>query len=118
MKRIAVLTSGGDGPGLNPCIRAVTRMAIHLGAEVIGVRRGYTGLMNGEVIELDRRAVGGIMGHVTRFVAGYALFRMSSDIEKLPFPLAPVAAQGATALAESGQAGRGIPAIGPGAHPR
>ncbi len=68
MKRIAVLTSGGDGPGLNPCIRAVTRMAIHLGAEVIGVRRGYTGLMNGEVIELDRRAVGGIMGHGGTFL--------------------------------------------------
>ncbi len=47
--------------------------------------------------------IGWIMGHIARFVAGYALFRMSSDIEKLPFPLAPVAAQGATALAESGQ---------------
>ncbi len=43
MKRIAVLTSGGDGPGLNPCIRAVTRMAIHMGVEVIGVRRGVPG---------------------------------------------------------------------------
>jgi len=68
MKRIAVLTSGGDGPGLNPCIRAVTRMAIHLGAEVIGVRRGYLGLINGEVVELDRRAVGGVMGYGGTFL--------------------------------------------------
>lgn len=47
--------------------------------------------------------VGGIIGRVANLTAGYALFRMSSDIEKLPFPLAPIAAQGATALAESGQ---------------
>lgn len=62
MRRIAVLTSGGDGPGLNPCIRAVTRMGIHLGAEVLGMRRGFAGLIAGEVVELDRRAVGGVMG--------------------------------------------------------
>lgn len=68
MKRIAVLTSGGDGPGLNPCIRAVTRMALHLGVEVLGVRWGYTGLLDADVIELDRRAVGGIMGRGGTFL--------------------------------------------------
>jgi 6-phosphofructokinase 1 len=68
MKRIAVLTSGGDGPGLNPCIRAVTRMALSLGAEVIGVERGYTGLVNGDVLELDARAVGGILGRGGTFL--------------------------------------------------
>lgn len=68
MKRIAVLTSGGDGPGLNPCIRAVTRMAIHLGAEVWGIRRGYTGLIGGDAEELDRRAVGGVMGRGGTFL--------------------------------------------------
>lgn len=47
--------------------------------------------------------VSGILARVARFTAGYALFRTSSDVEKLPFPLAPIAAQGATALAESGQ---------------
>jgi hypothetical protein len=47
--------------------------------------------------------VAGIMGRVAYFTAGYSLFRMASDVEKLPFPLAPIAAQGATALAESGQ---------------
>ncbi len=68
MKRIAVLTSGGDGPGLNPCIRAVTRMAIHLGAEVLGVERGFTGLISGNVRPMDRRSVGGIMGRGGTFL--------------------------------------------------
>jgi len=62
MKRIGVLTSGGDNPGLNPCIRAVVRMGIHLGLKVMGVRRGYVGLINGDVDEMDARSVGGIIG--------------------------------------------------------
>ncbi len=62
MKRIGVLTSGGDGPGLNPCIRAATRMALSLGMAVCGVKRGFAGLMDGEMVDLDARAVGGILG--------------------------------------------------------
>lgn len=62
MRRIGVLTSGGDGPGLNPCIRAVTRTALGYGLEVMGIERGYAGLMDGEMIHLDARAVGGIIG--------------------------------------------------------
>jgi 6-phosphofructokinase 1 len=61
MKRIGVLTSGGDGPGLNPCIRAVTRMALGYGLEVMGIERGYVGLMDGEMMPLDARSVGGII---------------------------------------------------------
>ena len=62
MKRIGVLTSGGDNPGLNPCIRAVVRMGLHLGLEVMGIRRGYAGLIDGEISEMDARSVGGIIG--------------------------------------------------------
>jgi 6-phosphofructokinase 1 len=62
MRRIGVLTSGGDGPGLNPCIRAVTRTALGYGLEVMGIERGYAGLMDGEMTQLDARAVGGILG--------------------------------------------------------
>jgi 6-phosphofructokinase 1 len=62
MESIAVLTSGGDGPGLNACIRAVTRQAIKLGVEVYGVRWGYRGLISGEMTRLTSRDVGGIMG--------------------------------------------------------
>lgn len=61
MKRIAVLTSGGDAPGMNAAIRAVTRTAIDRGAEVIGVRRGYEGLMEGDTVRLTARDVGGII---------------------------------------------------------
>jgi len=59
MKRIAVLTSGGDAPGMNACVRAVVRYGLAAGAEVYGVRRGYAGLMANDIIELDSRAVGG-----------------------------------------------------------
>jgi 6-phosphofructokinase 1 len=63
MKRIGVLTSGGDNPGLNPCIRAVVRMGIHLGVEVMGIRRGYAGLIDGEIDEMNARSVSNIIGH-------------------------------------------------------
>jgi 6-phosphofructokinase 1 len=62
MKRIGVLTSGGDGPGLNPCIRAVTRTALGMDIAVSGVESGFEGLMNGEFVELTARTVGGILG--------------------------------------------------------
>lgn len=61
MKRIAVLTSGGDAPGMNAAIRAVVRAGTHLGWEVFGVKHGYAGLINGEMIKLGNRDVGGIM---------------------------------------------------------
>ena len=61
MKRIAVLTSGGDAPGMNAAIRAVTRTAIAQGWEVFGIRHGYHGLINGDVVPLGVRDVGGII---------------------------------------------------------
>lgn len=68
MKRIGVLTSGGDGPGLNPCIRAVTRMALSLGMEVCGIKRGFAGLVDGEIVDLNARSVGGILGQGGTFL--------------------------------------------------
>lgn len=61
MKRIAVLTSGGDAPGMNAAIRAVVRMAAVRDVEVLGVRRGFAGLIDGEFIPLTARDVGGIL---------------------------------------------------------
>jgi len=61
MKRIAVLTSGGDAPGMNPAIRAIVRTGIHYGMMVYGVNRGYTGLIGGDIIEMPARSVGGII---------------------------------------------------------
>jgi 6-phosphofructokinase 1 len=61
MKRLAVLTSGGDAPGMNAAIRAVVRMGIGRGYEVFGLRHGYTGLIAGDFVPLGLRDVGGIM---------------------------------------------------------
>jgi 6-phosphofructokinase 1 len=61
MKRIAVLTSGGDAPGMNAAIRAVVRTGIRNGFEVYGVRLGYSGLIDGKFVPLGPRDVGGII---------------------------------------------------------
>ncbi|MBO8141793.1 MAG: 6-phosphofructokinase [Firmicutes bacterium] len=61
MKRIAVLTSGGDAPGMNAAIRAVVRTGLAAGLEVYGVRNGYAGLINGEMERMTARDVGGII---------------------------------------------------------
>ena len=62
MKRIALLTSGGDAPGMNAAVRAVVRTGIAGGFEVLGVRHGYTGLIGGDYARLGPRDVGGIIG--------------------------------------------------------
>lgn len=59
--KLGVLTSGGDAPGMNPCIRAVVRTAIYNGLEVIGIRRGYQGLIDGDMYHMDRRSVSNIL---------------------------------------------------------
>jgi 6-phosphofructokinase 1 len=61
MKCIAVLTSGGDAPGMNAAIRAVARCGVARGLEVLGVRHGYRGLIGGEFTKLHTRDVGGII---------------------------------------------------------
>lgn len=61
MKTIGVLTSGGDAPGMNAAVRAVVRTAVYHGIKVKGIRRGYNGLMEGDIIDLDSRAVSGII---------------------------------------------------------
>ncbi len=63
MQKIAVLTSGGDAPGMNAAIRAVVRSGVAHGVEVYGVRGGYTGLIAGDCSPLGPRAVGGIIEH-------------------------------------------------------
>ena len=58
IKKIGVLTSGGDSPGMNAAIRAVVRSAIYHELEVVGIQHGYHGLLNGEIFEMDARSVG------------------------------------------------------------
>ena len=61
VKRIGVLTSGGDAPGMNACVRAVIRTALYHGVECYGIRRGYNGLINGDIVKLDEKSVGHII---------------------------------------------------------
>lgn len=61
MKTIGVLTSGGDAPGMNAAIRAVVRMGVDKGIKVLGIRRGYHGLIRGEIEEMNRSSVADII---------------------------------------------------------
>ena len=61
MKRIGVVTSGGDAPGMNAAIRSVVRCAIYSGLEVKGIMRGYEGLINNDVIDMNARSVSNIL---------------------------------------------------------
>lgn len=58
---IGVMTSGGDAPGMNACIRAVVRMANQHNVEVMGIRRGFAGMIAGDFVEMDRRSVSSIL---------------------------------------------------------
>ena len=72
-KNIAVLTSGGDAPGMNAAVRAVVRTGLNFGMKVYGVMRGYNGLLNGDLKEMNMRSVSDIMQH-----GGTALFTARS----------------------------------------
>jgi 6-phosphofructokinase 1 len=61
MKKIAVFTSGGDAPGMNACIRAVVRAGMYYGLEVFGIRRGYNGMIKGDIIPLESKSVSNII---------------------------------------------------------
>nr|WP_067061193.1 6-phosphofructokinase [Mucilaginibacter sp. L294] len=63
ISKIAVLTSGGDAPGMNPCIRAVVRTAIYNGLQVAGIRQGYQGLIDNNMYDMNTRSVSNILNH-------------------------------------------------------
>lgn len=64
MRKIAVLTSGGDAPGMNAAIRAAVRTALYNGLEVVGVRRGFAGLIEGDFFLMETGSVSDIMQKV------------------------------------------------------
>ncbi len=84
MKKIAVLTSGGDAPGMNAAVRAVVRTAINDGMEVVGVYRGYNGLINGDIEPMDRRSVSDVLhrGGTFLFSARSPEFRTEEGMQK------------------------------------
>ncbi len=61
IKRIGVLTSGGDAPGMNACVRAVVRTALYHGVECYGIRRGYNGLITGDIVQLNEKNIAHII---------------------------------------------------------
>jgi 6-phosphofructokinase 1 len=61
ISKIGVLTSGGDAPGMNPCIRSVVRTAIYNGLSVVGIKRGYQGLIDGDMYDMEARSVSNIL---------------------------------------------------------
>ena len=69
MKRIAVLTSGGDAPGMNAAARAVVLKAISEGIEVFGINRGYAGMVEGDIFQLDAKGVSNILSRGGTFLS-------------------------------------------------
>ena len=63
VKTIGVLTSGGDAPGMNACVRSVVRTAIHEGLKVKGIMRGYAGLLQEEIVDMDTTSVSDTISH-------------------------------------------------------
>ncbi|MBQ9977990.1 MAG: 6-phosphofructokinase [Clostridia bacterium] len=84
MKTIGVLTSGGDAPGMNAAVRAVVRTAIAMGMNVKGIRRGYSGLIDEDIIDLDARSVSDIIhrGGTMLYTARCLEFKTQEGIDK------------------------------------
>ncbi|MGI4750656.1 MAG: 6-phosphofructokinase [Janthinobacterium lividum] len=84
VNKIAVLTSGGDAPGMNPCIRAVVRTGIYHGLQVVGVKQGYQGLINNNMYDMNERSVSNILhlGGTILKTARCLEFKTESGLEK------------------------------------
>lgn len=87
MKKIGVLTGGGDCPGLNPVIRAVVRKAFEDGITVIGIKNGWKGLIENDVMELDLKAVSGILprGGTILGTSRTNPYKNKDDVEKVKY---------------------------------
>ncbi|MDR1628299.1 MAG: 6-phosphofructokinase [Oscillospiraceae bacterium] len=83
-KTISILTSGGDAPGMNAAIRAIVRASISNGIKVLGVRRGFNGLINGDVFEMNIRSVSDIIhkGGTILYTARSPEFRTQQSVLK------------------------------------
>ena len=80
VKTIGVLTSGGDAPGMNAAIRAVVRTAISKGLRVKGILRGYAGLLNEEIIDMDTKSVADIIARGIYLTGGSANIKNFSTL--------------------------------------
>ncbi|MCL2562603.1 MAG: 6-phosphofructokinase [Oscillospiraceae bacterium] len=124
INRIGVLTSGGDAPGMNAVVRAIVRKATAQGVSVLGIRRGYSGLIGGDIIELTSRGVDGVLPRGGTMLYTARCEEMLSDtgqekavqtcrhmgIEGLAVIGGDGSFRGALALARRGLATVGVPA--------
>lgn len=121
MKSIAVLTSGGDAPGMNPAVRAVVRTACQRGIKVYGVDRGYTGLINGDIHEMNLRSVSDIItrGGTILYSARCPEFKTEEGLQKAVLTCKKFGIDGMVIIGGDGSfrgardlSLRGIPCIG------
>ena len=84
IRTIGVLTSGGDAPGMNAAVRAVVRTGIYYGFKVLGIRKGYEGLLNGDMEEMTLRSVGDLIhrGGTILQTARSAEFNTEAGVKK------------------------------------
>ena len=121
MKRIGVLTSGGDAPGMNAAIRAVVRTSISLGMECIGIRRGWNGLINSDFVPLDSGSVSHIInrGGTILYTARSEEFRTEEGQQKAVATCKLLGLDGIVAIGGDGTfrgalalANHGVPVVG------
>ncbi|MBQ7003841.1 MAG: 6-phosphofructokinase [Oscillospiraceae bacterium] len=121
MKKIGVLTSGGDAPGMNAAVRAVTRAALAKGMEVVGIQKGYVGLLNREFLDMTARSVSGIIqrGGTCLYTARCPEFRNMEGVLKAKEVCEEIGIEGLVVIGGDGSfrgagdlSSVGIPCIG------
>lgn len=121
MKTIGVLTSGGDAPGMNAAVRAVVRSAILKGIKVIGIRRGYNGLINNDTSRMYLRSVSDIIhrGGTILYTARSPEFKTEDGMQKAIDVCHELGIEGIVVIGGDGSyrgaldlSKRGIPCIG------
>ncbi len=120
-KKIGVLTSGGDAPGMNAAIRSVVRTALYKGMKVVGIRRGYNGLIHRDLCEMDLRSVSDIIhrGGTTLFTARSPEFKTEEGMRTALKTCSDVGIDGIVCIGGDGSfrgardlSERGVPCVG------
>lgn len=120
-KTIGILTSGGDAPGMNAAVRAVSRAALKKGFKVIGIKRGYNGLISGDTIEITERTVSDIIqrGGTILYTARCPEFRYEEGLQKAKENCIKLGLEGIVVVGGDGSfrgaadlSARGIPCVG------
>lgn len=121
IKTIGVLTSGGDAPGMNAAIRAVVRTALGMGMKVYGIRRGYNGLIEGDIYEMNLRSVSDIIhrGGTILYTARSPMFKTEEGLKAAVDTCHQYGIEGVVVIGGDGSfrgaadlSARGIPCIG------